>query len=128
VTSATLSRSAAPRRSFRRPRRRVGAAAARVVARCYISTQNMIRLAHELSFSPPPRCPHPGCGTGLLAYGRDEPFAVDAQGRPYCRVHGVVIEPTYPERLAAYTTALKARRSAAMADLDAATLEHHAEE
>jgi hypothetical protein len=88
----------------------------------------MIRLAHELSFSPPPRCPYLGCGTGLLAYGRDEPFAVDAEGRPYCRIHGGEIDPNYQPLQAQYTAALKARRLAAIADLDAATLEHHAEE
>jgi len=83
----------------------------------------MIRPARELSFSPPPRCPRPGCNVGLLAYGDEEPFAVDAQGRPYCRVHGGAIDPAYPQASAQYREELKARRRAAFRDLDELTLD-----
>lgn len=79
----------------------------------------MMRFANELSFSPPPRCPH--CGIGIIAYGKTEPFAVDAEFRPYCREHGGLIDPAYPAASARYLEALKAFKRAAMRDLDEAT-------
>lgn len=61
-----------------------------------------IKRADELSFSPPPRCPV--CDIGILAYGKSHPFAVDEQGRIYCRRHGSMIEPNFPEVYDAYKT------------------------
>jgi hypothetical protein len=86
-----------------------------------------IRPAHELNFSPPPRCPYPGpggaCDRGIVPYGRQEPFVVDVQGRPFCREHGAELEPEYPQLLAQYRARLKAERRAAWRDLDEATQE-----
>ena len=75
-----------------------------------------IRRADELSFSPPPRCPT--CGVGLLPYGKAEPFAVDADGRPYCREHGVDIDAGYPRALGEYMTLARARRAEAFRVLE----------
>jgi hypothetical protein len=82
-----------------------------------------IRLAHELAFSPAPRCPHVGargaeCGLGILPYGRSEPFAVDAQGRVYCRTHGAEVEPMYEAAHAAWQENVKAKRLRAIQALE----------
>lgn len=61
-----------------------------------------IKRADELSFSPPPRCPV--CDVGIWAYGDSHPFAVDEQGRIYCRRHGSTIEPDFPAIYDAYKT------------------------
>jgi uncharacterized protein len=61
-----------------------------------------IKRADELSFSPPPRCPI--CDVGIWAYGNSHPFAVDEQGRIYCRRHGSMIEPDFPAIYDAYKT------------------------
>ena len=84
-----------------------------------------IRLAHELSFSPPPHCPHvepngSECGLGILAYGRTEPFATDERGRVYCRVHGAQVEPTYAAAHGAWQEIVKTRRLAAIHALEEA--------
>ncbi|MEP7127126.1 MAG: hypothetical protein ABJE95_39700 [Byssovorax sp.] len=78
-----------------------------------------IRPANEVSFSPPPRCPV--CNVGILAYGRREPLVVVDVGderRVYCRIHGVDIEPTYPELLAAYNNQRQAERRKALQALE----------
>ena len=64
-----------------------------------------IRLASELSFSPPPCCPV--CNKGLLPYGRSEPFAVDAQGAPYCHEHGAESDPTFAATHADYKVRMR---------------------
>jgi len=61
-----------------------------------------IKRADELNFTPQPRCPI--CDIGIWAYGDSHPFAVDEQGRIYCRWHGSMIEPTFPEVYDAYKT------------------------
>ena len=61
-----------------------------------------IKRADELSFSPPPRCPV--CDIGIIAYGPSHPFAVDEEGRIYCRRHGSMIEPSFPEVYDAFKT------------------------
>lgn len=74
-----------------------------------------IRHANEVNFSPPPRCPV--CNVGILPYGRREPLVVvdeDDDRRVYCRIHGVTIEPTYPEVLAAYNKQRQAERGKAL--------------
>jgi hypothetical protein len=57
----------------------------------------------------------------LIAYGENEPFAVDAAGRPYCRVHGPLIEAAYEAESTRYRAELKDRRRQALQDLDEAT-------
>ena len=76
----------------------------------------LIMLASALSFSPPPRCPK--CGVGILPYGKNQPFAVDDEGRVYCREHGGEVEPDYPRRLEVYTTELRVKRLAAIGALE----------
>jgi hypothetical protein len=76
-----------------------------------------ILLASELSFSTPVRCPR--CGVGLLAYGKGEPFAVDAAGAVYCRNHGAEVDATYRERHAAWEVALRQMRLDAVRALEA---------
>jgi predicted nucleotidyltransferase len=61
-----------------------------------------IKRADELSFSPPPRCPV--CDIGIVAFGASHPFAVDEQGRIYCRRHGATIEPSFPSLYDAFKT------------------------
>jgi hypothetical protein len=61
-----------------------------------------IKRAHELNFTPQPRCPI--CDIGIWPYGDSHPFAVDEQGRIYCRRHGSKIEPTFPDIYDAYKT------------------------
>jgi predicted nucleotidyltransferase len=61
-----------------------------------------IKRAEELTFSPPVRCPV--CDIGILPYSKVHPFAVDEQGRVYCRRHGSMIEPNFPVIYEAYKT------------------------
>lgn len=75
-----------------------------------------IRVAAELSFSPPPRCPK--CGTGLLPYGTHEPFAVDVDGRAYCRDHSPEVDAAYPRAYEEWKMGLKTQRLAAIRELD----------
>ena len=75
-----------------------------------------IRLARDLSFSPPPRCPT--CGVGLLPYSKDEPFVVDAEGRLYCREDGERVDPAYPQVRDEYMRTTRARRAEAFRVLE----------
>ena len=75
-----------------------------------------IKIAREIDFSPPPRCPR--CNVGVLPYGNLEPLVVDDQGRTYCREHAAEIEPTYPAVLAAYREERVTIRIAALRELD----------
>jgi hypothetical protein len=75
-----------------------------------------IKLASDVNFSPPPRCPR--CDVGILPYGTHEPLAVDEAGRVYCRVHGVEVEPSYPQVLDAYRESRVAKRMAAIEELE----------
>ena len=75
-----------------------------------------IKPASEVSFSPPPRCPR--CNAGVLPYGRREPLVVDEEGRVYCRDHGALIEPSYPDVLDAYREARMAKRLAGIRALE----------
>jgi predicted nucleotidyltransferase len=61
-----------------------------------------IKRADELSLSPSPRCPV--CDIEIRAYGNSHPFAVDDDGRIYCRRHGSMIEPNFPTIYDAYKT------------------------
>ena len=69
-----------------------------------------IMSASNITWSPPPRCP--ACGDGILPSGRSMPFAVDAEGRVYCRRHGSHIDPTYPTKLEEYETWRRLRSEA----------------
>jgi hypothetical protein len=80
-----------------------------------------IKLACELNLSDAPRCQAPECNVGILPYAKNEPFAVDADGRPYCRKHGDIADPAYSARLAAYRVEVKAERMAGLKLLDEAT-------
>jgi hypothetical protein len=80
-----------------------------------------IVAAEVLSFSPPPRCPK--CSVGILPYGRGEPFAVDAEGRVYCRDHGDLVDPSYSQRREAYAAELKARQGEAIRTLEEMVVE-----
>jgi hypothetical protein len=66
-----------------------------------------IVLASEISWTPPPRCPV--CSDGITASGRNQPFAVDGEGRVYCRRHGEQADPSYPARFAEYQESVRAR-------------------
>lgn len=59
-----------------------------------------IREACQLSFNPPPRCPE--CGVGITASGRGEPFALNKNGLPLCRLHGEEANPNYSAVLNEY--------------------------
>jgi len=87
-----------------------------------------IKLASELNLLDAPRCPAPACGAGILPYGRAEPFAVDEEGRPYCRRHGAIADPTYVEVHGAYKTRVREARLAALQALDEATSDSSAAE
>jgi hypothetical protein len=63
--------------------------------------------AHEVALKPVPRCPV--CGVGVTASGRNQPIAVDANGRPYCRAHGNLVTPEFDLVLAEYERTRKAR-------------------
>jgi len=74
-----------------------------------------IKLANEISWQPPPRCPT--CNVGIAPTGRSMPVAIDQDGRVYCRDHGVTVEPTYPNELASYM-AWRDRRAKAIDALE----------
>lgn len=80
-----------------------------------------IKIAREIDFSPPPRCPR--CNGGVLPYGNNEPLVVDDQGRTYCREHAAEIEPTYPAVLAAYREERVQTRQTALRELRQLVLE-----
>ena len=74
----------------------------------------MIKVASQLDFSVPPRCPVEGCGVGILPYARSEPFVVDARGGVYCRKHAASVDDNYPAAFSVYAAALRERRNRAL--------------
>ncbi len=56
--------------------------------------------AKKISWTPPPRCP--ACGEVVVACAQNMPLVQDEAGRVYCREHGHLAAPHYPEKLANY--------------------------
>ncbi|HSO00086.1 MAG TPA: hypothetical protein VLS89_17455 [Candidatus Nanopelagicales bacterium] len=67
-----------------------------------------IRPAHQISWTPPPRCPV--CGVGIAPSGRREPFVVDDADRVYCREHGGAVVSGYQALLDAYREEIRRAR------------------
>ncbi len=66
-----------------------------------------IKPAKDISWRPPPRCPV--CDVGITASGRHQPFAVDNDGKVYCREHGERATAGYDHALKYYEDARRAR-------------------
>lgn len=68
-----------------------------------------VHPAHDLNLSPPPTCPV--CNKRIVAHGRLEPLALDAEGRVYCSRHGGQVDPGYDAAVAAYRLEREMRRA-----------------
>lgn len=72
--------------------------------------------AAEIDIEHPWRCVHPGCGVGVLAYARTEPFFVSAEG-VRCREHGARVSEEYVDALREYRALVARRRREGLAIL-----------
>lgn len=80
-----------------------------------------IKGATEIIWNPIPRCPV--CGAGITPSGRNMPFAVDENGKVYCRDHGDSVESAYPAKLAEYQQ-WRRRRAEALTSLEEEARRH----